>query len=151
MMVVWLLVLVVEQVELVGELWLWIVLVVFIGKVVVWLVEVVWCEMVKFDVIDWVWFGDLYVVMLYCLLGVKLGVWFCQDCQNWLFYNVIVVDEILMVLLMLMVWLVEVVCLGVWLIFVGDVDQLVLVEVGVVLVDLVDGFLVCDDVLVVQL
>lgn len=34
----------------------------------------------------------------------------------------IVVDEILMVLLMLMVWLVEVVCLGVWLIFVGDVD-----------------------------
>lgn len=75
--------------------------------------------------------------MLYCLLGVQSGSqWMCYYVGNLLYLDVLVVDEVLMIDLLMMLWFIDVLLVYGWVIFFGDCDQLVFVEVGVVLGDI---------------
>lgn len=78
---------------------------------------------------------------LHCLLEAVPGNGFRRDATNPLAVDVLVVDEMSMVSLPLMVAMVEALLPTTRLVLVGDPDQLVSVEAGAVLADIVDAHL----------
>lgn len=90
-------------------------------------------------------------MMLYWLLGMLCWGINCWVNVDWLFnVDVVVVDESFMIDFVLMVWLFWVLLFDICIILVGDFNQLLLVEVGNVLGDIlvVIDKSVCDMVLV---
>lgn len=65
-------------------------------------------------------FDMLY--MLYWLLGGGGVVGFWYYCDNLLLYDLIVVDEVLMIDVVFVVYLFDVFVLGVWFVLLGDKD-----------------------------
>lgn len=111
------------------------------GKAAARLQEAVQLEVGKLDPVDGERLSSIRATTLHRLLGGRpdTSSRFRHHRENRLPHDVIVVDETSMVSLTMMARLVEAVRLDARLVLVGDADQLVSVEAGAVLADLVEG------------
>lgn len=111
------------------------------GKAAARLQEAVQLEIRKLDPLDGERLSGIHATTLHRLLGGRpdTSSRFRHHRANRLPHDVIVVDETSMVSLTMMARLVEAVRSEARLVLVGDADQLVSVEAGAVLADLVDG------------
>lgn len=136
-----LLALMAEQSHLRGSPMLRIALAAPTGKAAARLQEAVQLEVRKLDQVDGERLSGIRATTLHRLLGGRpdTSSRFRHHRENRLPHDVIVVDETSMVSLTMMARLVEAVRPEARLVLVGDADQLVSVEAGAVLADLVDG------------
>jgi len=111
------------------------------GKAAARLQEAVRLEIGRLDPVDGERLSGIHATTLHRLLGGRpdTSSRFRHHRENRLPHDVIVVDETSMVSLTMMARLVEAVRRDARLVLVGDADQLVSVEAGAVLADLVDG------------
>jgi exodeoxyribonuclease V alpha subunit len=123
------------------------------GRAAARLQEAVQGEIDRLDAADRARLAGLRAVTLHRLLGTRpdTSVRFRHHRGNRLPHDVIIVDETSMVSLTMMARLLEAVRPQTRLILVGDPNQLVSVEAGAVLADLVDGLGARDDVQIAAL
>lgn len=123
------------------------------GKAAARLGEAVAAEVAKLQAPDQMRLAGLQAMTLHRLLGPRpdTSTRFRHHRGNRLPHDVIVVDETSMVALTMMARLLEAVRPDARLILVGDADQLVSVDAGAVLADLVDGLAARTDLQVIVL
>ncbi len=148
-----LLALLAEQAQLTGMPALRIALAAPTGKAAARLQEAVQLEVSGLESVDQERLQGLRATTLHRLLGSRpdTSSRFRHHRENRLPHDVIVVDETSMVSLTMMARLVEAVRPESRLVLVGDADQLVSVEAGAVLADLVDGLSAREDTPVAEL